>query len=112
MVTLPRATDLHYQIPKKTSPALVGEPGTLGFDSLGQNPRESKSIRPQSGLLNEILESLESGRADLLARGLRRDRDRLFGERIDALALFRRRLLHDAQLHETGNHEFARATRR
>src|SRR6185295_2596437 len=39
----------------------------------------------------------------------RRDRDRLFGERVDALTLLRRGLLHDAKLHESGDDELARA---
>src|SRR6185369_7101989 len=47
--------------------------------------------------LNQVFEVLESRRANLLARGLRRDRDRLLGERVDALALFGRRLLHHAE---------------
>src|SRR5512138_316384 len=63
-------------------------------------------------LLNQIFESLERGRTDLLARGLRRNGDRLLGEGVDTLALFRRRLLHHAELDQPRNHELARAPRR
>src|SRR5262249_52751040 len=77
----------------------------------GREARDAEASVPRF-LLNQILQSLERGRTDLLARGLRRNRDRRLGERGDALALFRRRLLHHAELDQPRNHELARATRR
>src|SRR5690606_34514324 len=61
-----------------------------------------------SSNLDQILERLEGGRADLLGRGLRRDRHGLLGERIDALALLGGGLLDHTQLHQAGHHELAR----
>src|SRR5580704_12971859 len=62
-------------------------------------------------LLDEILQRLEGGRANLLRRGLPLDRDRLLGKRVDAGAVLGRRLLDGLELEEPRDHELARPAR-
>src|ERR1700742_1189995 len=63
--------------------------------------------RPRSTLLNEVLERLEGGRADLLLRRLALDGDRLLGEGVDAGAVLGGRLLDRAELEQARDHELS-----
>src|ERR1700722_15264789 len=62
-------------------------------------------------LLDEVFQRLESGRADLLARGLALDGDCLLRERVDAGAVLGRRLLDGLELEQAGDHELTGAAR-
>src|SRR5688572_6749998 len=73
------------------------------------SPWGRQQITRAGRLLDEVLESLQSGGTHLLARGLRRNGDRLFGEGIDALALLGGRLLHDAKLDQARDDKFSRS---
>src|SRR4051812_11293990 len=61
--------------------------------------------------LNEVLERLEGGRADLLGRRLRREVLHLARERVATLAGRDRLLLDRLELEEAGDHELAGTAR-
>src|SRR5579872_445968 len=102
--------ELHPTFPALDAPSRrksTKDRGRLRVARAQAPPGVEPSRVPRSGaptprcfwrLLDEILERLERGGADLLLRRLAFDRDRLLGERVDARTVLRRRLLDGTKL--------------